>query len=66
LKAAYIIITNVLGTPARMCSINFECEVKWRIAAQGQGCLHVSYSHKNKKRYPKQHVMNGWIRYLIK
>jgi len=34
LKAAYIIITNVLGTPARMCSINFEREVEWRLQLQ--------------------------------
>jgi len=65
LKAAYIVITNVLWTPVHMCSINFEHEVEWRVAAQGQGCLHVSYSHKNKKRYPKEHVTYGWIRYLI-
>jgi len=43
-----------------------DSEVEWRVAAQGQGCLHVSYSHINKKRYSKQHVTYGWIRYLIK
>ena len=36
-----------------------DSEVEWRAAAQGQGCLHVSYSHKNKKRYSKQHVTYG-------